>query len=480
MRQEQRQEIIQNADYIMAKTLDEMDGKTQNLHNIQYYDKFQFIATSGSGLEERSIYIVKIDRKEKITSKQEDKKELENPEQEKIQEYSIYQIYDKNKDLIAMVDKEGNINFTPEYVKSLQQKMPKLYQLLQLTGLKLQLPKELGENDLILTQEDIEKEMTLYKNGVIAEKSSKTKKGKEQKENDNEKQEQSKENSDTQELAKRKNIPKRSVLKVKPNSNLYKDHPELEPNLYFYRDQNGTVRAEYIDENGISRPSKYFEPSTTALRQETVSLGDDGNLVTKEVPYQVMKTKGLNNVDKDIRDIRMTVEIDAYGYLSIGEARQGKNGEWLSHEVEMKGRNSNSHVVNQVTSIKTRKADPDKQTKAYENLEGTEVAEDGIEFSEMYLISHAEEIIDELVKEGYQKQEATKIFDYMIGEEKLTEEEAKQRVNEEIEKKNLKEEQTREKNSTKNEKQAEIEQEEANQGEERTPWGDAMRRSKKF
>lgn len=68
----------------------------------------------------------------------------------------------------------------------------------------------------------------------------------------------------------------------------------------------------------------------------------------------------------------------------------------------------------------------------------------------------------------------------MIGEGKLTEQEARQRVNGEIEKKNLREEQTKDKDSTKNEKQIEIEQEEANQGEERTPWGDAMRRSKKF
>ena len=478
MLEEQRQEIIQNADYIMAKTLDEIDEKTQNLHNIQYYDKFQFVATSGSGLEERNIYIVKINGKEKITSKQKEPKELETPEQEKVQEYSIYQIYDKDKNLIATVDKEGNIHFTPEYVESLQQKMPQLYQLLQLTGLKLQLPKELGENDLALTQEDIEKEMTIYKNGTIREQNHTTKKEEktEMEQQDKEQQKvQSKEEKDTQVFAKRKNIPTHNVLKVKENSNLYKDHPELEPNLYFYRDQNGTVRAEYIDENGISQPSKYFEPSTTSLRQETVSLGDDGKPVTKEVPYQVMKTKGLNSADKDIRDIRMTVEIDAYGYLSIQEARQGKNGEWLSHEIEMQGRDYNSHAVNQVTSIKTREADPDKQTKAYESLEGTEVAEDGIEYSEMYLISHAEEIIDELIKEGYQKKEATKIFDYMIGEEKLTEEEAKQKVNEEMEKGNLREEQTNESNATENAKQEEI-----NQGEERTPWGDAMRRSRKF
>ena len=136
----QRQEIIQNADYIMAKALDKIDVNTQNLHNIQYYDKFQFVATSGSGLEERNIYIVKIGGEEKITSKQKETKELENPQQEKVQEYSIYQIYDKNKNLIAVVDKEENINFTPEYVESLQKRIPKLYQLIQLIGLKLQLP----------------------------------------------------------------------------------------------------------------------------------------------------------------------------------------------------------------------------------------------------------------------------------------------------------------------------------------------------
>ena len=83
MLEEQRQEIIQNADYIMAKTLDEIDVKTQKLHDIHYYNKFQFIGNSGSGLEERNIYIVKIDGKQKITSKQKEPKELETPEQEK-------------------------------------------------------------------------------------------------------------------------------------------------------------------------------------------------------------------------------------------------------------------------------------------------------------------------------------------------------------------------------------------------------------
>ena len=462
MTKEQRQEVVKNADRIMGRTLDELDSKTQKLDNIQYYDKFEFI---GSGLEERGVYITKIDGKENVVTRKNEAKEIENLEQEKVQEYSIYKIYDKDQNLIATADREGNLTFTPEYVENLKAKMPKLYRMLQLNGLKLQLPKELGENDLVLTKEDIEKEMSMYEPSTKKRQRSETKDGKERGETKQQnRQGQSKEEKDTEQFAKRKNIPMHNVLKVKENSNLYKDHPELEPNLYFYRDNNGIVRAEYIDENGISQESKYFEPSITSLRQETVSLGDNGKPVTKEVPYQVMKTKGLNNADKDIRDIRMTIEIDTYGYLNIGEARQGKNGEWLSHDVEMQGRDYNSHAVNQATSINTRKADPDKQTEAYEKLEGTEVAEDGIEYTEMYLIQHADEIIDEFIEEGYQRKEATQIFNYMIGEEKLTEGQAKQRVNKEIgdNNKNIETENT---------------MEEIDDDEGRTPWGDAQMRS---
>ena len=66
MTKEQRQEVVKNADRIMGRTLDELDSKTQKLDNIQYYDKFEFI---GSGLEERGVYITKIDGKENVVTR---------------------------------------------------------------------------------------------------------------------------------------------------------------------------------------------------------------------------------------------------------------------------------------------------------------------------------------------------------------------------------------------------------------------------
>ena len=68
----------------------------------------------------------------------------------------------------------------------------------------------------------------------------------------------------------------------------------------------------------------------------------------------------------------------------------------------------------------------------------------------------SDEIIESFIEQGYQKNEAVAIFNYMIGEEELTEKQAKDRVNDDIK---------------------EVKQEErTEEEEERTPWGDAEAR----
>ena len=378
---------------------------------------------------------------------------------------SSYEIYSKSTgELIANVDEQGLVHFAPEFIENLRKSNPRFVdEVLNVKDGQFELPKELEREDIILTKEERKNIEFEDKQTGILSKSNQL--GEEDEIQDKEQEEVKGTLGEQQQekIAKSKGIPAHSVLFIRENSNLYKDHPNLEQSLYFYRDNDGVVRAEYIDSNGKPQPSQYFEPSSTALRQETVSLGDDGNFVTREVPYKVMKTKNLNNIDKDIRDIRINIKLDTYGYLDIEEARQGKNGDWLSHDIEVKGRNYNSRAVNASTSIRTRKADPDKQTEAYEKVEDTPLADDGIDYSEMYLISHADKVIDRLIKEGYQREEAVQIIDYVIGEEKLTFKEAKEKINIEIDKK----EQTREEKS---EKQKDTED------EGRTPWGDAEAR----
>lgn len=439
MKENKEQDVLQKMMEIGELIEQGKESEDIQVGTINYYKDFVF---QGSNLAETDLFVARVENTQEGTH--------------------TYELYSgKTNTLIATVDEQGKIHFMPEYIESLKQIDERFAQMLNLEDLDFQLPEELAKDDKVLTREErihiASKKMQMAKAGNVAKKEN----GEEELEQ--EKKSKSPEEEQKEEIAKIKKVPSHNILMIRANSNLYKDHPNLEPNLYFYRDPQGVIRAEYIDSNGQAQPSKYFEASTTSIRQETISIGDDGKPVTKEVPHQVMRTKGLNNVDKDIRDIRINIKIDSYGYLDIEEARQGHNGEWLAHDVEVQGRNYNSHSVNATTSIRSRAADPDRQTTAYEKAAQTGLKEDGIQYSEMYLIQHPTEFIEGLMKEGYQRKEAVQIFNYMVGEEALSLEEAKEKVNEEIEQGKFKQDEQKELSKA----------EQGDEEEGRTPWGDA-------
>lgn len=441
MDDKKREEILENMIKIGDNVDSHLDQKSASRENIIYCHDFQF---KDAGIGQEGVYIVEIsNQKEKETG---DKAKQTEKIDSKDEPYVTYEIYSKEGELIATVNKEGKVKFTEKYLEDLKNIDKKYFDTLNLDDIDFEMPEELRDNDLVMTKEELEDH-----------KEKKQKKGENAKEENEEEREGIEENEEEKEqkqISNKKGIPQHNVLIVRENSNLYKDHPNLEKDLYFYRDTDGIVKAEYMDENGELQPSQYFEESTTSIRQETVEIGNDGNPVVKDVPYQVMKTKNLTEQDKDIRDIRININIDTYGYLEISEARQGMNGEWAAHDIEVKGREYNSHEVNEETSMRTRKANPDRQTDTYDMVDDTGLVQDGIQYDEMYLMQHSDEIIQEFIDEGYNRDEAITIFNYMIGDEVLTEEQAKEKVNEEIQSK-------------------EKQQEKGEEDEGRTPWGDA-------
>ncbi len=337
----------------------------------------------------------------------------------------IYKVYGEDHTQIANIDEKGNVEFTDEYLNKLKEINERQLNSIQTRGVQLEEKKPEGKNEISYKEEKRKED----------------------------------ENRQIEEIAKQKNIPKNNVLKVRTDSNLYKNHPELkeEPNLYFYRDEDGKIKAEYIDEKGIIHPSKYFEESTTALSEQTVDLGQDGNPVKKKVPYQTMKTN-LNGNDEDIKAVRIIIEI-VQGYLIVKESRLGKNGKWESHEIEVMGRDYNSKEINDVTSTRIGgEADPSRTTDAYEKVKETSMSNDGVQMEEMQ--EYRESLINKFIDEGYNREEATKIYNYMIEKSwNLTEEQAKDKVNEEIKGKN------------------EIDEMDDNtEGEGRTEGGDALER----
>lgn len=421
MEQKQPEEIKQTMAEIYTQ-IAEREGKDTAISNITYYKEFTF---DSAKFIENDIFVTKL-------QKTKGKNQVET-----------FEIYNKDGELIATVNEKGKVQFAPEYIELLKQEYKKFFEILKLDEATLELPEKLREEDISLEHDELEKEVEKQE-----QKGKKIEKKQEEKSQDD--------NSQEQEIAKQKGIPTNNVLIVRDNSNLYKDHPEIERNLIFSRDNDGKVKAEYIDENGELQPSKYIQPSNTSVRQETISIGKDGNPVTRETPQQVMRTQNLTKRDQDVRDVRINIKFDQYGYMDIEEARQGRNGEWAAHDIEVRGRDYNSAQVNEETSMKTGMADPDKETSSYESMENVGKPQDEIQYDRVYLMQHADEIIDGFINQGYQKIEAVAIFNHMIGEEALTEKQAKERVNEEI----------------KEVKQEEREEE----PEERTPWGDAEAR----
>ena len=422
MEQKQPEEIKQTMAEIYTQ-IAEREGKDTAISNITYYKEFTF---DSAKFIENDIFVTKL-------QKTKGKSQIET-----------FEIYNKDGELIATVDEKGKVQFAPEYIELLKQEYKKFFEILKLDEATLELPEKLREEDISLEHDELEKEVEKQE-----QKGKKIEKKQEEEKSQDD-------NSQEQEIAKQKGIPTNNVLIVRDNSNLYKDHPEIERNLIFSRDNDGKVKAEYIDENGELQPSKYIQPSNTSVRQETISIGKDGNPVTRETPQQVMRTQNLTKRDQDVRDVRINIKFDQYGYMDIEEARQGRNGEWAAHDIEVRGRDYNSAQVNEETSMKTGMADPDKETSSYESMENVGKPQDEIQYDRVYLMQHADEIIDGFINQGYQKVEAVAIFNHMIGEEALTEKQAKERVNEEI---------------------TEVKQEEREEEpEERTLWGDAEAR----
>lgn len=353
-------------------------------------------------------------------------------------------LFDEDNLKIGKVNELKELEFAEEYIQMLEERFGGYF-------------PELGiREDIHISFDEIIKNNKTKQQYQMTEKEIKQY-TKENKKNLPKKQQEEEEKENLiDEVMKKKGIPQNRYLTVRTDSNFYQDHPELieEEGLTFYEDKDGKIKAGYINENGEWESSKAIESSSTSM-YNVIDMGQDGEPVEKIVPYQVMDTNGLDT-DNDVRDVKIVATIEQ-GYLSIKEARQGQNGDWSAHEIEVRGRKYNDYEINEATSMDTGKADPDKHTDSYEKLEDTSIAEDGIQYSEMELIEHADEIIEKFQKQGYSREEAINIFNYMIGDKKLTENQAKERVEKEREQRRQREE-----------------------AEERTPWGDAESRDRRY
>ena len=161
MKENKREEVINNMLNLRASISEKLAERNQEVDNIGYYKDFEF---KGSGLAINDAYIVKLKDSEKSKGKPKSKEDEEG--KEKI----AYEIYDKDNNLIATVNETGEVEFDQEFLESLEKVNKEYYDTLTLDEAEFELPEELGKDDLVLTGQELDEKQAEKDLEKISEK----------------------------------------------------------------------------------------------------------------------------------------------------------------------------------------------------------------------------------------------------------------------------------------------------------------------
>jgi hypothetical protein len=349
-------------------------------------------------------------------------------------EYGVYIKFNGEDVLIANINEKGKLEPNMELLnddKYSDEDKKKLGDMLNLLGLEKdnvdieKLQEQLKEIEP-KTKEEIEQEREKQK-----EKDSI--KDEEQEQTDEEKDDDEKDLGDAEQekeqevLAKKKGIKVSNLCKIRRDSQFYKNYPNIPKTAYFYLDSKDRIHAEYLDKDGQAQELPGFEEIKD--RTEVTRLGNDGQNVRDEVPYRVMTAKGLEDKNHNTQDIRIAMYKDQYGYLKIETIHQGRNGEWEGKNIDIHGTDRNTERMNNLIDEKNKTPQTGALAKRQEELKTSGYSQDGLSLDEF----SKQRKINEYMEDGYTFEESNKIYDYVVGELQLTEEDAKLKVNEESE-----------------------------------------------
>ncbi len=327
MKEEEKNKIINHMNQIGKLVDSGLDADSQKRENTMYFRDFEF---GNSGLAIKNVYIVEI--KQKIQEKTADNPEKNADKKEKKDNLTTYEIFDDNDKLIAMVSSEGKVQFVPEYLEQLKENYGEYFKQLELDDIDFELPKELKENDIVMTKAELaERE----KNGLERNKEGK----KEQKQEGNsekEKEEEEEEKEPDQETeeekkektAKALNIDKdeiKAVSTINPSEKITDKYNlvDLMPEASKYASvsivcstpnekSNGQFTILGVKQDGTREPISSIEPvEGTTGNKNVISINEDGSKVEEK------QVKGLLRINARNRDDGIAVSIGDYGMLNV-------------------------------------------------------------------------------------------------------------------------------------------------------------------
>lgn len=326
MKEEKRQSILQKSLQIKQLLQEQFE---KQIDWMQYYENFEF---KGANLAENQIVVVKL-------AEQLPKKDAKKEPTEEMQPDIVYTIFNKENELIATVAEDGVLQFTPEYKNKLEKQFPKFYSMLHLEGNEFQLPEEMTDDDITLTENDLPKiEEEQLGEGTQKQDTQKNNK-------DNNQEEEKKIETETEEVRKQK-IAK--TLGIKPED--VRAFAQIDPNKKITEDSNlrdilpETKQYDRIEVSCVTTPKQnqgdgkfcilgIKKDGTRELLQtvqsiegvatnkKVISINENGEKVEENA------VQGLMRMEAKEREDGIAFSLGDYGMLDISYVRDVMNKE---------------------------------------------------------------------------------------------------------------------------------------------------------
>lgn len=415
MKDNKREEIINNMLQLRENLSEELSSKNQEIANIGYYKDFRF---KGTQFGVNDAFIVKI--KDDCVPE----KEVKPREKE---EY-IYEIYDKDNNLVATVDKEGNVSFEPEYFEGMDEAY---LEDLELEDAEFELPKELEKDDLVLSKEELDEVQSSRRIEDVTKKI-----GKEEINSYSEmktdkkplfdkitnKQELDPNTRVTQTETIADMIPELKEKGIVKVGVVYSDHS---------KGQSGRFSFVGIDKDGNIHKIDSLQNIEGATTGQTVTSinSRDGSVVEQEQVAGMVRINGRSRANG--QEEYLSVKIGNYGIIEVDYVRadlsKDKDERYLSAPIETQNMRPTTREVREVmdkhknTEIDTEieRADENIDEKGKTEIENIDdiASNDEIDEDSVLVLENGEEkTVEELAKSlGISKKEYVRMYNEESG-----------------------------------------------------------------
>lgn len=301
MDQSKREIILKQMSDISRKVDEGLEPKTQARGKMAFYSDFEF---KGSNLAVRNVHIVEIESQKQDESA------------------DIYQIYSEDGELIATVSADGKIHFAPEYLEQLKDIDERYFEQLNLENIDFELPRDLSEDDIVITKEELEQHK-----GIERARETKTKADDSKKEELKKEEEKKEAEAETEEEKKEKaaqvlDVKKdeiKSICSINPQEKITDKYNliDIMPEAAEYREisivyANGKFNIIGVGEDGNREQLSSIEPiEGTSTSKSVISVNEDGSTVTEK------QVKGLFRINSRSRNDGISVSIGDYGMMDV-------------------------------------------------------------------------------------------------------------------------------------------------------------------